>query len=1283
MNSASDTLLQFGIPTVDGLFQIPNIDSAYSGTRLLNPKLDDAGILVPADTSTSIAISGPEGTGKSVFALHLASRYFAQCRKAGSRASVFYVSTDLNFEMALQMWKNFRLDEPKFDRDPFAEGSGVADAASQKLAQLSPEKLCENPRHLQDKGVGFIDLAANTAGDDWAFLTRFISALERVDRPHLLIIDAVEGFETYVGDLDAYGENTSRRARVAQIMRMVNQKCHVMFVIEDSHDDLKRPEQFVTDVVIRLRKANAHGYVRRTFEIEKVRGQSFTRGSHHYTIRSGDAATSGPQENADDPSFPRRGQGVALGRRRYSQSYVYLLHSLHHFNRMVMKRRGQGPPPLPSHSFNSFGIEYLDNMLSGTVETERRSGFDIRGIPAGTITALIGDSFTQKSRLGIAYLSQAFSPVTRILAEFDDFRADRSDFQSLANCLFRILGMRADQCDEDQYQRCGACLRDQDFGGLVQELRIIANEHGRGSATFDDRRAALLLGIEQRVKTSDDLIKWMIRAEAGVALMITTYDISVNELRNKFLKRLEVQNGRILRGAERRILREAIKDNTICRRLEIHDISSATMLNIFAKSILSGLDRLHLPLGGEFDPIAYGAGRVRLVVDDFSILHNLYSDFANDPLLLPTLKFLLGRLGISALIIDTQSGSPDITVAERFASELRQMADHRLYTWRVPFYGDSRVAIAAIPPFSPQYAGLIRELRWENSEEDPPIIDPHFELYKGLETGKPKPVGLSIRLFAELPKFQNYIDRENFLFNDHFALPDHIASTCANVIDGVAAEDYENFRNVCYLQRDTRLEHTEVVQVDEFWAARLPSRRRSGSFRPQWEYLNSETRRCGIPLPENDPYGHFQTRVSDRTERRHQFFDASLGYRFPDSEDEQRRIERVPFSWDFGFLLCRKKAWQAAYKKNLQSYSDATPRKVRAVWNALVKIPAESQRHRISAPVSWREFLDACRNVAEVDSDRRGELTPPFDGSFFTPEGFSCLLLEIWASEILKNLIPSQMEGFRKSLSVRNWSGTSESSLSRWLRSRDRGFRKELFRTWLLLVDVLDFDSIAASETSLEATFQRHVASPYAIASRHWYKSACQFVEDMDAIEPLVAVRLPGQFTVRGDWFLAVLGGSRSNRVADRALDILSSERSNLTRLHAGLGLPTRSFEKREALRSGLRLNGRFDQPQFVAYDEMRNISDLSDENFSSLWRSSLTGYHRHLNVWHRWLNSTMKWWVNLKAKHSSEWYGGFKVYDNFEAMLDDQIRKVWKEFNGLCDNLEAKLASASAESEG
>src|SRR6185436_14178002 len=121
-----------------------------------------------------------------------------------------------------------------------------------------------------------------------------------------------------------------------------------------------------------------------------------------------------------------------------------------------------------------------------------------------------------------------------------------------------------------------------------------------------------------------------------------------------------------------------------------------------------------------------------------------FPEMRDDRLMLPSLLSMLEKEGVTTLIVDTQaSGSPDLPITERFDSSVRQLVKYRIYTWRLPFYGENRVAIRIIPPISHELRGVIRELRWETKHDtiekaarstDLSLsVDPHLELYSGLE----------------------------------------------------------------------------------------------------------------------------------------------------------------------------------------------------------------------------------------------------------------------------------------------------------------------------------------------------------------------------------------------------------------------------------------------------------------------------------------------------------------------------------------------------------------------
>ncbi|HXQ68850.1 MAG TPA: ATPase domain-containing protein, partial [Pyrinomonadaceae bacterium] len=378
--------------------------------------------------TSSICLAGPDGTGKSILSLHLASRYLTDClldcikRTQPARCPnprVLYISTDLTYKMALKGWRDFGLDKQLVRRDPLLELKKGRKAPPEKqlvinLEPYTPSAPGRSTKSIVDylenyapasganlkAEVCFVDLASSTAGDDWGFVHRLLSALDepdQMDPRHLVILDAVEGFETLVGDLNAFGEKSSRRSRIAQVMRLAAAKCHLLLVVEEGHQQ-RFPEEFVTDVVIRLRNVNTGRYVRRTIEVEKARGQSHRRGQHPYIIRHGEGSTTGSQTNADDPNVFLYGSNE-----QKHQGYVHVFPSLDFNSREIMIDRYNPPPISYKNRYAAFGLPYLDNMLDGKGDKAERSSdreSDTRGLNCGSATALIGDSLTQKSQLG-------------------------------------------------------------------------------------------------------------------------------------------------------------------------------------------------------------------------------------------------------------------------------------------------------------------------------------------------------------------------------------------------------------------------------------------------------------------------------------------------------------------------------------------------------------------------------------------------------------------------------------------------------------------------------------------------------------------------------------------------------------------------------------------------------------------------------------------------------------------------------------------------------------------
>lgn len=102
----------------DGLeiirFGIPGLDRLLGQGKQRADGTWEYGATVERNHSTTVCIIGRDGTGKSVLALHLVSRYLADAKGANeaSKIGCIYVSTDLSFSKARSIWMAFGLDKP-------------------------------------------------------------------------------------------------------------------------------------------------------------------------------------------------------------------------------------------------------------------------------------------------------------------------------------------------------------------------------------------------------------------------------------------------------------------------------------------------------------------------------------------------------------------------------------------------------------------------------------------------------------------------------------------------------------------------------------------------------------------------------------------------------------------------------------------------------------------------------------------------------------------------------------------------------------------------------------------------------------------------------------------------------------------------------------------------------------------------------------------------------------------------------------------------------------------
>src|ERR1044071_3097328 len=115
--------LRFGIPYLDDLIDVPfTVDRGR-----IDSEKKRAAAAPKAPAPESFTLIGPDGCGKSVLALHLASRYAADCYGRIRRSAwpaqplprIMYISSDFQFAGAHTVWHNFGLNSPNRRLIPF------------------------------------------------------------------------------------------------------------------------------------------------------------------------------------------------------------------------------------------------------------------------------------------------------------------------------------------------------------------------------------------------------------------------------------------------------------------------------------------------------------------------------------------------------------------------------------------------------------------------------------------------------------------------------------------------------------------------------------------------------------------------------------------------------------------------------------------------------------------------------------------------------------------------------------------------------------------------------------------------------------------------------------------------------------------------------------------------------------------------------------------------------------------------------------------------------------
>lgn len=1281
-------LLRFGIPSLDRLFY-PDAKAKADGGFLLRPiNTDKKEQNDPTDLHVSICITGPSGTGKSLLGLHLASRYSADCaawrfesgkHEHGWLPKVLYVSTDLGLELARATWAGFGLDRPWDRKLPFEEtlrgkpSDELPDTVElAHFSQEATEHLAEFINHEsgpEGGPIAFVDLAEETAGDDWGFITRIVAQLpdRTADQPHhMLIIDAVEGLEMLTGETDSFGQPRSRRSRIAQILRSAAKKCHVVLILEEDNSRLHPAEEYVTDIVIRLRAEREMGYLRRSLEVVKARGQPLVRGEHHYVIRGSRGPTSALKSDGtagldfypDDPAW--------------AISYIQVIRSLHSLSRVMMHRDSKYDPggatddTTTAPELACFATPKFGSILQSVPETleTQKAATTRHGLVRGKVTSLIGDEATLKSRLGRAFLAGMMC--------HDPQRHDIKE----AALLITTFNLHKEELISRMLRHLGTF-------GPQKEAEKLTTERKKLAKANKNRIICRQLEIHHLNST---LLFHLIRRCVEGALIALAGEAGTDAANRE---RARFWCDRSLVGKH---LRVVIDDWAVIQSTHPEIASDRLFLPFLIKYFQRvGVTALIIATqpGRPEEILASTSEQQLRALSDYHLYTWHVPFYGTD------------RIAIAAV-------PPMQRSARASVGELREAR---------PADGareDDCVERLWIDPHFEQYKGL--------EKQAPQPVPAQVRLFCNsydFDGYANQTRQLLQRLFGEDTEKPVLIiegDGEYVDLRDYSVLHGNTQRDYTVVIQ---VDEYwketggKNTQATDYLKQRTTSEGHGSKQVpstsnDPFLLYQKPSSELKKDI--WWKHQYFDIPGYELPAKSSNSEQSSSPRPPQQTPV---WVEKATG---------------VPYFWDFGFLLLRVRAWKGAMRHLPGSEQIIeTPRGlVTAVFRALTgdmeqnTVDAEPpdfahgdtttsalpESTASSQGITWEQFFRACDHVASWHNRPHWPEMQMFDLDMLTPQSFACLVLEMWASEL--RLLDSSLanSAFPKTRHSDEGHKSNMYSLEKMLDpdssfADSQKFRDALFRVWVLLAEVLNSKDLTTGMHRLVNRKPTHSS----VAERHWYSTGSLAWKDVGGDNPVIPARLPGAYTTRGDWFLVVGRESRSIRLGDRIIDLLCRRRANVERLEAGVGLPVRKLNRE----SWSQPNS--DQAQAETYKEVltamvnfpsggrRRIVRYGDflknlgakdpglggqPHFQWLWRSRIIDYHRHDRAWEKWLGRLLvestKRMQELRVAHHVERFATYAIViqgnsNETDKSIWESIDKARKAFDSRCRSLVSELS--------
>ncbi len=1194
----------FGVPELDALLQDRTPESTTQNSQAV----------------AITCIEGQAGTGKSTLALNAAA---AHARHGGvvfyistdwghQQARDLWDAYDLGNSGRYAGPASHRQETVVTDRANNSEfkrlsvGESASDSSlTMVLAELSMPQWGNIsgtiPAHRHSGRMFFIDLSTEDLGDEWAFAERLLGALTPSSAGpsamNLIVIDSLPGLEVLSGEFDSYGDRVPSEVHLGRFIRLARAAgFNLMYTASmeaaavNAHETQQRNSraEAQADFVYQLTLDQRYNGIRRKIQVVKTRGFDAGLEPCYIEFRSRDATLSWAKPDRD--------------RNAAENHHLYVFPSLNVLMDSIKKLK-RNPPPKDSGSVPvcATGIQYLDNLLfkadaPSNLEIHPTSTLGDRfGVPVGSILRVTGDPHTNKSQVGIAFARYSFARLGRqvmaiLPAFFEDYLTDDALGKLKAGKdVLDPLPLR----DDNSWARYRAeVLGELAVSGLIKlpdewgpwKIHIWESlcERARPSAGSVPG-GVVPKGIAERFRSAFGFVN-----KPGVirsALIITaksmnhqdfaeaTADFFTHRL-EPFLRSLWYCVKEQYRGdfdnfkkAFHSAYQEVVLQHVEIRRIVGTESAPSVFIDVVRRNIELLRLKMTVPSVGEalpnwLHPMELDKSvRLRVVIDDLHAIREA-STRAGQPseyaLLLSTLTTYLSATRACACIVETLGASDQGPLLGSLSQPESMVTVHAS---RVTIENGSRVAITIQPATRDENHAIVREFKLTDLPSPGPrragrarfpVVDPDFELYQDFGSGNPQLVGLRVMLYQETKAWDRYYEETNqFLGRVMMASLD---SARADIVVPVRPSDYSTLKDLATFPNSASLPSTLVLQVDGFWGLRRPS-----DLRDVEEYMDRQLD-SGIEYEriKEDQYFSFAPTVGSplrsHSEGASLSAKRSRGGHFawtlrrngkdefvyrphfpmgPDNGDTPVRIDRVPFTWDFGFMLVNSSL-------------------------------AESQQH--SQPVSWETCFQRLIACAEAEGRRTGSPVLPFRLAATEPDTLDSLVLEIWFSSLAEQHDTPEFLHWVScdALCVSDIATCEElkDGIISLLAPNAKGLQtvEKLWKT----IEWLSFSMLGRIGENLHRVDQAGLDSVNYVAARHWYKTAaCETNPSLGAQRgdrTYSVDRLPGHFSVRGDWYLGVAKGSRSIRLGELALDALVGVRQNVQRLQQGIGLPVRGI---------------------------------------------------------------------------------------------------------------------------